>query len=155
MLSKITVIGIGAGIVISSIGIFALINSIGIQDFLIDEIVEVGDFNNFEFRVIQGIDENLLITGKSFHVTLDTPGNGLKIPGLDFKEELDIQFFVLEEGDVRIEIQNTGDSPLELKGTIRALNDPILFTYHILVITSGVVIIGFSAAFSVRKPRGF
>jgi len=96
-----------------------------------------------------------LITGKSFHVTLDTPIDGLKIPGLDFKEELTIQFFVLEEGDVKIEIQNTGDSPLELKGTIRALNDPILFTYHLLVITSGVIIIGFSAAFSIRKPRGF
>ena len=155
MLSKMTVIGIGAGIAISSIGIFALINSLGIQEFPIDETVEVGDFNNFQFRATQGTEEHLLITGKSFHVTLDTPSDGLKIPGLDFKEDLDIEFFVLEDGDIRIEIQNTGDSPLELKGTIRALNDPILFTYHILVITSGVIIIGFSAAFSVRKPRGF
>jgi len=150
-----TVIGIGAGIVISSIGIFALITSFGTQDFPIDETVEVGDFTNFKFRATQGTDENLFITGKSFHVTLDTPIDGLKIPGLDFKEELDIQFIVLEEGDVTLEIQNTGDSPLELKGTIRALNDPILFTYHILVIIAGVVIIGFSGAFSVRKPRGF
>jgi len=150
-----TVIGIGAGIVISSIGIFALITSLGTQDFPIDETVEVGDFTNFEFRAAQSTDENLFITGKSFHVTLDTPSDGLKIPGLDFKEELDIQFIVLEEGDVTLKIQNTGDSPLELKGTIRALNDPILFTYHILVIIAGVVIIGFSGVFSVRKPRGF
>jgi len=155
MLSKMTVIGIGAGIAISSIGIFALITSIGIQDFSIDETVEVRDFSNFEFRATQGTDQHLIIRGNSFHVTLDTPSDGLKIPGLDFKTHLDIQFIVLDEGDVRIEIKNTGDSPLELKGTIRALNDPILFTYHLLVITSGVIIIGFSAAFSVRKPRGF
>jgi len=155
MLSKITVIGIGAGIVISSIGIFALVTSIGIQDFPIDETVEVGDFSNFKFSVISGIEEHLIITGKSFRVTLITPSDGLKIPGLDFKNELDIGFQVREDGDVIIKIQNTGDSPLELKGTIGALNDPILFTYHILVIIAGIVIIGFSGAFSVRKPRGF
>jgi len=154
MLSKITVIGIGAGIAISSIGIFALVTSLGIQEFQIDETVEVRDFSNFQFRVTQGTEQSLLITGKSFHVSLNTPGT-LQIPGSDYKEELDLQFLVHEEGNVGIKIQNTGDSPLELKGTIRALNDPILFTYHIMVIIAGVVIIGFSGAFSVRKPRGF
>jgi len=33
--------------------------------------------------------------------------------------------------------------------------DPLFLTYHILVIIAGIVVIGFSAAFTVRKPRGF
>jgi len=33
--------------------------------------------------------------------------------------------------------------------------DPIQITYHIMVIIGGVVILGFSAGFSVRKPKGF
>ena len=35
------------------------------------------------------------------------------------------------------------------------LNDPIQITYHIMVIIGGVVILGFSAGFSIRKPKGF
>jgi len=155
MLSKITVIGIGAGIVISSIGIFALVTSLGTQEFPIDEIVEVGDFSSFQFTAPAHTDQSLLITGKSFNLKLTSPGRGLQIPEKEHKDEVDLQFTVIKEGEVKIFIQNTGDSPLELKGTIRALNDPILFTYHIMVIIAGVVIIGFSGAFSIRKPRGF
>src|SRR3972149_885428 len=49
----------------------------------------------------------------------------------------------------------TGDSELRINGTLQFLSDPILITYHIVVITAGVIIIGFSAGFSIRKPRGF
>ena len=33
--------------------------------------------------------------------------------------------------------------------------DPLFFTYSILVIVAGIVVIGFSAGFSARKPKGF
>ena len=33
--------------------------------------------------------------------------------------------------------------------------DPLFFTYSILVIIAGIVIIGFSAGFSAKKPKGF
>ena len=54
-----------------------------------------------------------------------------------------------------MQIQNTGDSELRINGTLQFLSDPILITYHIVVITAGIIIIGFSAGFSIRKPRGF
>jgi hypothetical protein len=40
-------------------------------------------------------------------------------------------------------------------GKLIAVTNPIIFTTHLIVITSGILIIGISAAFSVRKPRGF
>ena len=58
-------------------------------------------------------------------------------------------------GENVIKIQNTGQSELNAKGTLEKSQDPLFLTYHILVIIAGIVVIGFSAAFTVRKPRGF
>ena len=58
-------------------------------------------------------------------------------------------------GENIIKIQNTGQSELNAKGTLEKSRDPLFLTYHILVIIAGIVVIGFSAAFTVRKPRGF
>jgi len=155
VITKRTAIGIGAGIAISAIGVAALITSIGIQSINVDESIAVGDNTIFSFNAPLGAKESLMITGNAFQVTLRTPGGGKQIAGQEFRNELPLEWIVLEEGQNRLEIQNRGDSELKLKGTFEVSSDPILFTYHILVITAGVVIIGFSAAFSVKKPRGF
>ncbi|MEK6944310.1 MAG: hypothetical protein AABW55_02570 [Thermoproteota archaeon] len=155
MFTKRTVIGIGVGIVISAIGVIALITSFGLQSINIDETVEAGDKTSFAFNAPLGAKESLVITGNTFAVTLQTSGDGKHMTEQEFKNELNLDWIVLEEGQNRLEIQNKGESELKLEGTFEVSSDPILFTYHILVITSGVIIIGFSAAFSVKKPRGF
>ena len=155
MFTKRTVIGIGAGITISAIGVVALITSFGIQNINVDETIAVGDSTIFSFNAPLGAKESLVITGNTFAVTLQTPGDGKQMTEQEFKNELNLDWIVLEEGQNRLEIQNKGESELKLDGTFEVLSDSILFTYHILVITAGVVIIGFSAAFSVKKPRGF
>jgi hypothetical protein len=58
-------------------------------------------------------------------------------------------------GENIIQIQNTGKSEFNVSGTFELSRDPLFFTYHILVIIAGVVVIGLSAAFTARKPRGF
>ena len=58
-------------------------------------------------------------------------------------------------GENIIQIQNTGKSEFNVGGTVELSRDPLFFTYHILVIIAGIVVIGFSAAFSAKKPRGF
>jgi hypothetical protein len=153
--TKRTVIGIGVGIVISAIGVIALITSFGLQSINIDETVEAGDKTSFAFNAPLGAKESLVITGNTFAVTLQTSGDGKQMTEQEFRNELNLDWIVLEEGQNRLEIQNKGESELKLQGTFEVSSDPILFTYHILVITAGVVIIGFSAAFSVKKPRGF
>ena len=49
----------------------------------------------------------------------------------------------------------TGNSDLTVDYVLEVLTDPIQITYHIIVIIGGVVILGFSAGFSIRKPKGF
>ena len=153
MFTKRTAIGIGAGIAISAIGVIALITSFGIQSISVDETVAMGDKTLFSFNAPLGAKESLEISGASFEVTL-TP-SGEEKTTRKHKDKVTVEWIVVEEGQNRLEIQNTGNSELQLKGAFEVSSDPILFTYHILVITAGVVIIGFSAAFSVKKPRGF
>jgi len=58
-------------------------------------------------------------------------------------------------GENVIQIQNTGKSEFNIAETFELVRDPLFLTSHILVIIAGIVVIGFSAAFTVRKPRGF
>ena len=61
----------------------------------------------------------------------------------------------ISEGQTIITIQNTGDSEFTENYKFELARDPLFFTYSILVIVAGVVIIGFSAGFSTKKPKGF
>ena len=154
MLSKKTAIGIGAGSVITALGVISLILSIGTQTQSIDEILSIGKNTVYQFNAQKHFHETLNVTGSSFHVKLETPGTGLQVDE-DFKEEVSFDWFSLKEGQHRIEVQNTGDSDVHVFGTLEFTSDPILFTYHMLVIISGIIIIGVSAGFTIRKPRGF
>jgi len=153
-MSKKTCVGISAGIVISAIGIFALIQSLGIQNILVDERLEVGEFASYQFNAPKHSREILNMTGDAFHVKVQTPGLGLQIDD-DFKKEVSFEWFILEDGQNRIEIQNTGNSEIHIEGTFEGFSDPLLLTFHGLVIITGMVIIGLSVGFSARKHRGF
>lgn len=154
MLSKKTAIGIGAGSVITALGVVSLILSIGIQTQPIDETLGIGGNTIYQFNAQEHFHEILNVTGSSFHVKLETPGKGLQIDE-DFKQEISFEWYSLQEGQHRIEVQNTGDSDVRVFGTLEFTSDPILITYHMLVIISGIIIIGVSAGFTIRKPRGF
>lgn len=155
MLSKRTVIGIVAGSVIIAIGFVSLITSFGIQTKNIDETVGLEKSTTYQFTAPIHSKQFLNITGNSFHLSLASPSGGLQIPEQDYKKEVSLEWVHLVDGVSRVQIQNTGDSELRISGTLQFLSDPILITYHIVVITAGVIIIGFSAGFSIRKPRGF
>ena len=155
MLSKRTIIGIVVGSVIIAIGLFALVSSFGIQTKNIDETLGLGKPTTYQFTAPVHSKQFLNITGNSFKLSLSSPTGGLQIPEQDYKNEVSLEWIHLVDGVSRVQIKNTGDSELRINGTFQFLSDPILITYHIVVITAGVVIIGFSAGFSIRKPRGF
>lgn len=154
MLSKFTGIGIGIGAVIVAIGLYALVSSFGLQTITVEETFKAGESTTYQFVAPKSSHQNFKVTGESFHIKLETPADGIQEDN-DFKKEIAFDWFVLREGINRIAIKNTGQSELEVTGTFEKNTDPILFTYHIMVLTAGVVIIGFSAAFSARKPKGF
>ncbi len=155
MLSTRTIIGIVIGGAIIAIGSYALVTSFGLQTVNVDDTFQVGESTSYSFSAPKGSENYLNITANSFEVFLRTPRGGIQITDEQFKRELTIQWIHLEDGETKLRVNNTGDSELNISGYFTILTDPILITYHLLVIITGVVIIGFSAGFSVRKPRGF
>ena len=155
MLSKYTVVGMAVGIVISGIGIWALadslMNPVRIIEF--DENLEAGDNETYSFNAPSNSEQKIAVIGDSARIDLTKPGEPEN--NYDFKRSGDINWKLTDGGRNIVKVQNTGESDLNISGAFEVEKDPIFFTYHILVITSGVIIMGFSAVFSVRKPRGF
>jgi hypothetical protein len=154
MLSRFTIAGIGIGAVIIAIGAYALVTSIGLQTVTLDEKIDVTKSATYQFLAPKSSHQNFKVSGEKFHVKLTTPGDGIQ-KDEEFKNEITFDWYVLQEGTNKIVITNAGQTELHVVGTFQKNTDPLLFTYHFMVITAGIVIIGFSAAFSVRKPKGF
>ena len=155
MYSKRTVIGIGVGSVIIAIGVIALVTSFGLQSINVDDTYGIGEKTTYSLTAPQHAKQFINITGNSFNIDLKSPAGGLQIPETDHKNNVDIEWVHLEEGRSILKIRNTGDSELHVTGTLQALTDPLQIMYHVVVIITGIVILGFSSAFSMRKPSGF
>ncbi len=155
MLRTRTIIGIVVGSAIIGIGGYALVTSFGLQQVNFDDTFSPGESTTYQFFAPASSRQWINITGDTFHVDLRTPAGGIEIKEEDHSKELSVQWVHLVDGESTLRLQNTGSSDLNAKGYFTILTDPIQITYHILVITAGVIIIGFSAGFSVRKPRGF
>ena len=155
MYSKRTVIGIGVGSVITAIGVIALVTSFGLQTIKVDDTYGIGEKTTYSLTAPEHATQYINITGNSFNIDLKTPVGGLQIPETDHKNNVDIDWVHLVEGRSILKIRNTGDSELHVTGTMQALTDPMQIIFHVVVIISGIVILGFSSAFSMRKPSGF
>jgi len=142
VLSKITIIGIAVGAIITAIGVDALFSSFGLQIVKVDKNFAIGESTTYSFQAPKHAKQYLNITGNSFDVNLKTPPGGLQIPRDNFKDDLSLEWVHLTDGQSILEIQNTGNSELRVYGTIEILTDPIMFSYYIIVIVSGLVIIG-------------
>ena len=156
MLDKYTIIGLIVGCIISGLGVASmidfLVNPIDIMDF--DDNFGVGESTTFVFQAQENSFQKLVIMGNAFDVKVFTPDNEIKFDD-SYKDRVDISWTNTISGENIIKIQNIGNSELNATGTLEKSRDPLFLTYHILVIIAGIVVIGFSAAFTVRKPRGF
>jgi hypothetical protein len=155
VLSKRTIIGIIVGSAIIGIGIFSLISDIGLQTMPVNETFGVGESTSYQITANEHAQQHMKIMGEKFDLSLSSPGNGLQIPKTSHTKEVTLDWTHLKDGITVIHLQNTGSSELKVEATLQVTVDPILFTYHIIVITSGMVIIGFSMGFTLRKPKGF
>ena len=156
MLNKYTIVGLIAGGIISGLGVISMVdflaNPVDIMDF--DDDFGVGESTTFVFQAPENSLQKLMITGNSFDVKVSIPNNVAKFDN-SYKNTADVSLVNTVPGENILKIQNTGNSELNAKGTLEKSRDPLFLTYHILVIIAGIVVIGFSAAFTVRKPRGF
>ena len=145
-----------AGCIISGIGVISFADSLltPIEKMEFNDIFQPGEKTTFPFSAPKDSKHYLTIEGDSFIVKVKSPDSDEEID-LDLKNEANLSWTTTIEGENIIFIENTGKSELIVNGTLEKSRDPLFFTYHILVIIAGIVIIGFSAGFSVRKPKGF
>ena len=156
MLSKRTIIGLVVGTAIIAIGGYSLLTHIGPLTVYEDYTVAIGDSMSYTIPAPNHTPQHMKIFGDAFDLKLESPSTGLQIPNMtSYQNELILDWIHLADGDTRIFIQNTGNSELSITGELIRTSDPIWFTYDLMVITSGMVIIGFSMGFTLRKPKGF
>ncbi len=155
MLAKRTIIGLIVGIAIIGIGGASLTLHIGEITINENYVVEVGGSAFYTIPAPDHTPQSMKIVGDAFDLKLQSPGDGLQIPLTSYKKELPLDWTHLEDGESIIQIQNTGNTELSITGVLIRSSDPIWFTYDLMVIISGMVIIGFSMGFTLRKPKGF
>ena len=155
MLSKRTIIGLIVGSAIIAIGGYSLLSHVGTITIHEDYVVGVGDSMSYTIPAPNHTPQSMKIAGDAFDLKLASPGDGLQIPQTSYKKELTLDWTHLDDGESKILIQNTGNTELSITGELIRSSDPIWFTFDLMVITSGMVIIGFSMGFTLRKPKGF
>ena len=154
MLTRRTIIGLVVGSVIVGIGAYSMVSDIGFQQVDVDETLGVGESTSFQINSNQGGTQAIKITGERFDTSIQMPGQE-EASKESHEGQMSREWIHQNDGTTRLTIQNTGSSDLQVEATFQITTDPILFIYHIMVITSGMVIIGFSAGFTMRKPKGF
>jgi len=155
MMSKRTIIGLVVGTAIIAIGGLSILQHIGTVTINENYVVESGGSTFYTIPAPNHTPQSMTITGNAFDLKLESPGDGLQIPKTSYKNKKTLDWTHLADGETKIQIQNTGNSELEITGVLIRSSDPIWFTYDLMVIISGIVIIGFSMGFTLRKPKGF
>jgi len=156
MLNKLTIIGIIIGCAISILGAGSMVTSLNTPNEIQEDTATfgVGDLDKINFNAPENSSQTLTITGDSFDVKITTPDSSNDV-NASFKNKASFSWTSTSAGQTIITIQNTGDSEFIENYKFELARDPLFFTYSILVIIAGVVIIGFSAVFSAKKPKGF
>ena len=156
MVATRTIIGLVVGSLVIGLGAFALVNSLAPTISMNENFVmSPGDSEFFTIPAPKDAPQYMMIIGDSFDLKLTSPGDGLNISNTSYKKELVLDWTHTEDGQTIIVIQNTGASELEITANTNQTHDPFGITFDFMVITSGVVILGFSLGFTLRKPKGF
>lgn len=155
MITTRTIIGMVVGGAIIVLAGASLVLDLVRGPLEITETFGPGESTSYQIAGDAGAVHTISVAAERFEIRLDGPGGGPSVPRTEFLEEYSLEWTHLESGRTAINLWNTGGTDMVVSGTFSVPVDSIRFVYHIVVITSGVVIIGFSMGFSLRKPRGF
>ena len=156
MLTGRTVIGLVAGAAIIGLASASMVLDLTRGPLDITETFGPGESTTYQITGDEGATHHIAVTAERFDMELAGPGDGGPvIPRTEFAEEFSMEWTHQESGRTLISLHNRGGDQMVVSGAFAISADPLFFAYHIVVVTSGVVIIGFSLAFSLRKPRGF
>ena len=156
MLATRTIIGLVVGSIVIVLGGYSLLLHLA-PTISMDEdfVVGPGDSASFSIPAPKDASQYMLIVGDAFDLKLTSSSDGLNIPHTSYKKELILDWTHAEDGQTKILIQNTGGNELEITANTNQTPDPFGITFDFMVLTSGVIILGFSLGFTLRKPKGF
>ena len=156
MLNKFTIIGLIIGSIISILGASSMIDSLSTPNEIQEDSATfgIGGIDKIQFNAPENSFQSLAVTGDSFDIKITTPDSSNDVDQ-SFKDKASFSWTSATSGEITIIIQNTGDSEFTEDYKFELERDPLFFTYSILVIVAGIVVIGFSAGFSAKKPKGF
>ena len=156
MLNKFTIIGLIIGSAISLLGVSSMVDSLSNPNEVQEDsqTFGVGEMDKIQFNAPENSSQSIMVTGDSFDIKISTPDSSNNIDQ-SFKGKANLSWTSVSSGETVIMIQNTGDNEFTENYRFELERDPLFFTYSILVIIAGIVIIGFSAGFSAKKPKGF
>ena len=156
MLNKFTIVGLIIGSIVSILGASSMVSSLSSPSEIQEDSVTfgIGDMDKIQFNAPENSFQSLTVTGDSFDIKITTPDSSNDVDQ-SFKDKASFSWTTGTSGEITIIIQNTGNSEFTEDYRFELQRDPLFFTYSILVIIAGIVIIGFSAGFSARKPKGF
>lgn len=154
MFTKRTVIGLAVGSAIIGIGAAALAGSFGLQAVSGADMLEAGRSTAYTVTAPAGTEQSVSVSGDRFEMELES-GAGMEIPKQAYENSHTATWLHVADGTSVLRVKNTGEGEVSVAYDFLVVTDPVLFAYHFVVITAGIVIIGFSMGFSVRKPRGF
>ena len=156
MLNKFTIIGLIIGSAISLLGVSSMVDSLSNPNEVQEDsqTFGVGEMDKIQFNAPENSSQSIMVTGDSFDIKISTPDSSNNIDQ-SFKGKANLSWTSASSGETVIMIQNTGDNEFTENYRFELERDPLFFTYSILVIIAGIVIIGFSAGFSAKKPKGF
>lgn len=155
MITGKTLVGMIVGAAIIAIGGAALLMDWGLQDKEIDETFAAGELAPYRFPAEAGARQYLVISADLFEVEMRVPGDAGPSAPTQYRDRHKLAWHHEEGGVSIVHVRNTGPSEMHIEGTVQVTTDQIQILHHVLVMISGIVIIGFSAAFSLRRPRGF
>ena len=156
MLNKFTIVGLIIGSIISILGASSMASSLSSPSEIQEDSATfgIGDMDKIQFNAPENSFQSLTVTGDSFDIKITTPDSSNDVDQ-SFKNKASFSWTTGTSGEITIIIQNTGNSEFTEDYRFELQRDPLFFTYSILVIIAGIVIIGFSAGFSAKKPKGF
>ena len=155
MLSKRTIIGLVVGSLVITAGAASIPIHLGLITINESHVLVVGDSVTYNVPAPAGTEQTITISGESFDVKLDIPGDPEPLSTLSYNDEAKLDWTHLSEGASIIQVQNTGGTEVEIEGILIRSSDPIWLTYDVMVMISGVVIIGVSMGFIRQRPKGF
>lgn len=150
-----TIIGIIVGAAIIGISLSSLILDLTGGPLMISEEYDIGETASYSITGDEGATHSMTIMADKFQLKLESPGEGFSVPTTEFEGSYSTEWVHQQSGRTLIQIQNIGEGTMTIDATLEIAEDPVWFAYRLVVITTGVIIIGLSLGFSVRKPRGF